>query len=41
MAINITSSGNPEKKLEWAFQMYDVNGDGRIEPKEMLEIISV
>ena len=22
MAINITSSGKPEEKLEWAFQMY-------------------
>lgn len=22
MAINITSGGKPEEKLEWAFQMY-------------------
>ena len=40
-AINITSSGRPEQKLEWAFQMYDVNGDGTIEPSEMAEIIGV
>lgn len=40
-AINITSSGKPEQKLEWAFQMYDVNGDGTIEPSEMAEIIGV
>ncbi|ESN97270.1 hypothetical protein HELRODRAFT_85703 [Helobdella robusta] len=40
LAINITSAGNPEQKLEWAFQMYDVNGDGFIEPTEMIEIIS-
>ncbi|ESN95937.1 hypothetical protein HELRODRAFT_185956 [Helobdella robusta] len=38
-AINITSSGRPEQKLEWAFNMYDVNGDGTIEPHEMAEII--
>jgi len=41
LAINITSAGKPEQKLEWAFQMYDVNGDGTIEPKEMTEIIAV
>jgi hypothetical protein len=41
LAINITSAGKPEQKLEWAFSMYDVNGDGTIEPKEMEEIISV
>src|SRR6218665_52279 len=40
-AINITSSGRPEQKLEWAFNMYDVNGDGTIEPHEMAEIIGV
>lgn len=40
LAINITSAGKPEQKLEWAFQMYDVNGDGTIEPKEMTEIIT-
>jgi neurocalcin delta len=40
LAINITSAGRPEQKLEWAFQMYDVNGDGTIEPKEMTEIIA-
>lgn len=39
LAINITSAGKPEQKLEWAFQMYDVNGDGTIEPSEMAEII--
>jgi Ca2+-binding EF-hand superfamily protein len=41
LAINITSSGNPEQKLDWAFHMYDVNGDGSIEPSEMAEIIRV
>jgi len=41
LAINITSAGKPEQKLEWAFAMYDVNGDGTIEPTEMIEIIQV
>ena len=41
MAINITSAGKPEQKLEWAFTMYDINGDGTIDQKEMVEIISV
>ena len=41
LAINITSAGKPEEKLEWAFQMYDINGDGTIEKSEMVEIIAV
>ncbi len=41
LAINITSAGKPEEKLQWAFQMYDINSDGTIEKSEMVEIISV
>ncbi len=41
LAINITSAGKPEEKLNWAFQMYDINGDGTIERSEMVEIITV
>ena len=37
----MVNCGKPEQKLEWAFQMYDVNGDGTIEPSEMCEIITV
>jgi len=40
LAINITSAGKPEEKLEWAFQMYDINSDGTIERCEMVEIIT-
>ncbi len=40
-AINITSQGTPEKKLEMAFRMYDCNGDGSIDEAEMRRIISV
>jgi len=40
-AINITSEGTPDKKLEMAFRMYDCNGDGSIDETEMRRIISV
>ncbi|XP_013399328.1 neuronal calcium sensor 2 [Lingula anatina] len=39
LAINITSSGEPKDKLNWAFSMYDINADGTIEKKEMVQII--
>lgn len=39
MAINITAKGDPEKKLKWAFKMYDVDGNGEIDKDEMLQII--
>ncbi|KAL3315269.1 hypothetical protein Ciccas_006099 [Cichlidogyrus casuarinus] len=39
LAINITSGGQPQEKLEWAYQMYDIDGNGTIEREEMVEII--
>ncbi|VDK36125.1 unnamed protein product [Taenia asiatica] len=41
LAINITSGGRPKEKLEWAYQMYDIDGNGTIERSEMVEIIKV
>ncbi len=41
LAINITSGGRPKEKLEWAYQMYDIDGNGTIERSEMIEIIRV
>jgi Ca2+-binding EF-hand superfamily protein len=41
MAINITAKGDPEKKLKWAFKMYDVDGNGEIDRNEMHQIITV
>ena len=41
MAINITAKGDPEKKLKWAFKMYDIDSNGSIDRQEMLKIIEV
>lgn len=39
LAIDVSSGSSPQKKLEWAFKMYDVNGNGVITRDEMEEVV--
>ena len=40
LAIDITSSIDPEKKLKCAFSLYDVNGNGVITKAEMEQVVT-
>lgn len=38
-AIDITLNGSSDEKLQWAFVMYDINGDQRISKEEMSTVV--
>merc|ERR1712228_383856 len=39
LSIDVTSFGSPEEKLNWAFSMYDVDGNGWIDLDEMTKLV--
>ncbi|KAL2101661.1 hypothetical protein ACEWY4_003422 [Coilia grayii] len=39
VALHLTSSGKTTRKLEWAFSLYDIDGNGTISKNEVHDII--
>lgn len=37
--LSIATKGSVDDKLEWAFTLYDIDGDGSISRQEAVEII--
>lgn len=40
IGLSLLSRGSLQEKLQWAFSLYDINGDGFITREEMLDIVS-
>jgi len=41
IGLCVSSGDDTDKKLKWAFKMYDINGDGEISRSEMRSIMTV
>lgn len=39
IGLCVSGSKNLDKKVNWAFKMYDINGNGKISKKEMITIL--
>ncbi|KAF6199825.1 hypothetical protein GE061_006123 [Apolygus lucorum] len=40
LILSKVSRGSVQEKLQWVFGLYDLNGDGLITKKEMLEVVN-
>lgn len=40
MGLSVLSRGSLQERLQWAFNLYDINGDGIITKDEMTDIVS-
>lgn len=40
MGLSVLSRGSLQERLQWAFSLYDINGDGIITKDEMLDIVT-
>ena len=40
IVLSVLSRGSLQERLQWAFSLYDINGDGLITREEMLDIVT-
>ena len=40
MGLSVVGRGTLHEKLQWAFSLYDINGDGKISREEMSDVLT-